>query len=78
MTHYKLTDEEDQTHVHADGVFQPGDMALCGQDLMGDSHLGWGTAEPTGKRIDCPNCIRIIDHCKGISGHRIERGLIRP
>lgn len=53
--------------VHYDGVFQPGDVALCGSDLMGDSIAdGWHPATPTNKKVDCRQCIRIVEYCQAL------------
>jgi hypothetical protein len=72
--HYEVTNENEdgKKYVHADGVFQPADMALCGQDLMGDSYLGWEQAKPTTAKITCENCIRIIEYCKKIKKSQYE------
>lgn len=53
------------TVVHWDGVFQPGDMSLCGSDLMGDSTEGkdgWDQGIETNKVVDCVHCLRLIEH----------------
>jgi len=42
------------------------DVALCGQDLAGDSELGWEAAEQTKEKVNCKDCIRIVEHCKKI------------
>lgn len=51
--------------VHHDGIIQPGDMSLCGSDLMGDSIAdGWYPATETNKPVSCIMCLRIVDHCQ--------------
>lgn len=71
--HYKVTDHDGTTIIHCDGPIQPGDVALCGQDLCGDSHLGWEMAEETNKKINCKHCIRIIKMCKEVKSTEMFR-----
>jgi hypothetical protein len=52
---------------HHPGVEQPWDVALCGQDLMGDDWLGWGTAEKVEGKVTCPDCARIIHACRQLN-----------
>lgn len=55
--------------VHWDGVFQPGDMSLCSSDLMGDSldgKEGWQPAIQTNKKVNCVQCLRIVEQVKQI------------
>lgn len=62
--------DKDQSYVHYDGCFQPGDVALCGHDLMGDGHTmhgGWLPGKETTKKVNCPSCLRIIEHVKYIT-----------
>lgn len=65
--HYVVKYFDGKTIVHADGNFQSGDVALCGNDLMGDATLGWHPAEETNKRITCEMCKRLVIYCKSIS-----------
>lgn len=55
-----------ESSTHYDGVFQPGDVALCGHDLMGDSHLGWDQGVETKRKVNCQSCLIIIEHVKSI------------
>lgn len=73
MDRYQVIHFDGQKIVHADGVFQPGDIALCGSDLMGDSHLGWYGATLTTAKIDCRACIRIIEYCKTIKATKYHK-----
>ena len=57
---------EGETFNHHPGVNQVFDLALCGQDLSGDSWLGWETAEVIDGKINCPECLRIIIECRSL------------
>lgn len=59
--------------VHWDGPFQPGDMSLCGSDLMGDSAEGlegWLEGIVTNKKVNCEHCLRIVNHVKIITNDK--------
>lgn len=58
------TQIEDLVACHHPGVTQTFDVALCGQDLSGDSWLGWEAAEVVDGVIDCEDCLRIIHACR--------------
>lgn len=54
----------------ADGVHlnaATDDRTLCGDALEGDGDNGLEEAKnwPSGP-VTCPNCIRIIEHCRGV------------
>lgn len=66
MKHYSITDDSGTTTIHFDGIFQPGDMSLCNHDLMGDSFLGWQSAIETEDKVNCSDCIRIVQAVKNI------------
>ncbi len=51
--------------VHFVGIGQK-DYALCGQDLAGDTGLGWEPGEQTKEKVNCPNCIATVEFCKKI------------
>lgn len=43
------------------------DRALCGQDLAGDDIDDRGSyemAEKTKNKVDCQDCIKIVEHCR--------------
>jgi hypothetical protein len=54
---------EHDGRVHADA---PGgmDYTLCGAALEGET--GDQPMTETSKRVDCADCVAIIEHCKGI------------
>lgn len=60
--------ESIETKLHHPGVNQTWDIALCGQDLMGDNIAGatWKEAQSVDGKIDCPDCIAIIKACKAL------------
>ena len=67
---YEIQHNNGNKVVHWDGVFQPGDMSLCGSDLMGDGwdgKEGWQAGEITNKKVNCLQCLKIIEHVKNIS-----------
>lgn len=54
--------------VHCEGV-TAGDFTLCGFTLDGDQ----GRITPTtGCRINCPQCLTIIQYCRSISGRSLS------
>jgi hypothetical protein len=68
---YLIKYNNGESVIHWDGVFQPGDMSLCGCDLIGDnSHKdvgnGWKTGVETKKKVNCELCLRIIEHVRSI------------
>lgn len=63
---YLVEHMDDQDIIHWDGADQPGDKAFCGADLMGDSFFGWKPAKPTTKKVNCPDCIKLLKHTKHI------------
>lgn len=47
------------------------DRGLCGQDLAGDDSYrdergSYEQAEKTTDKVDCKECITIVEHCKSI------------
>jgi hypothetical protein len=49
------------------------DMALCGHDLAGDESLGWTVLGPViYGRVNCPNCIAIVQYCRKIKANELE------
>lgn len=66
MKHYRITHQDGVVRVHAEGYIAPGPgMTLCGHHLLAAQN--WeettGTLEKHNK-ISCPECIKIITHCK--------------
>ena len=66
MDHYSIKENGEREIIHFDGVFQSGDVALCGHDLIGDSRLGWEAATQTMKKVNCRQCIKIVKEVKEI------------
>lgn len=67
---YEIKYNNGEKVVHWDGPFQPGDMSLCGSDLMGDGaegREGWQQGIVTKKKVNCVQCLRIIEHVKSIT-----------
>lgn len=63
--------------VHFTGTGQT-DYALCGQDLAGDSIDDRGVYEaalPTDEKVNCADCIRIVEYCKSIKETDYEGGI---
>ena len=57
-----------KTNCHHPGIWQPWDISLCGQDLMGDT-IGsehWDQAIRVNGKIDCPDCLAIIRTCRAL------------
>lgn len=48
------------------------EYTLCGLDTMGDERLGIDEPIPTKKKVDCPQCIRIVRFCKAIKSSELE------
>ncbi len=57
--------ENGNATIHFVGEGQK-DYALCGQDLAGDSKLGYEKSEGTKERVTCRDCIAIVEYCKKI------------
>lgn len=57
--------ENGKATVHFLGVGQQ-DYALCGQDLAGDSTLGYEESQGTKEKVTCRDCIAIVEYCKKI------------
>lgn len=57
--------ENGKVIVHFVGVRQQ-DYALCGQDLAGDSKLGYLESQRTNEKVTCRDCIAIVKFCKTI------------
>lgn len=66
---YMVTEHDGSKTVHYDGPFQPGDQALCGHDLLGDSQMKHSAGKEVKKKVTCTECKRIIDHVKKILIH---------
>lgn len=73
MRHFKVKYHNGVNITHFDGVIQPGDMSLCGSDLMGDNHLGWYPAEETTDPVDCAFCARIYSAVKKVKQTEIKK-----
>ena len=52
--------ENGKATVHFVGVGQQ-DYALCGQDLAGDSKLGYEESQVTKEKVTCRDCISILE-----------------
>lgn len=57
--------ENGKVTVHFVGVGQK-DYALCGQDLAGDSKLGYTESQNTKEKVTCRDCIEIVEYCRSI------------
>lgn len=55
--------EDGEKQFHAKGT-QSDDATLCGMECSGDPDIGIGIAEPSWRRISCPQCVAIILYCK--------------
>lgn len=59
--------ENGEIITHYTGVFSQ-DVALCGQDLAGDSanYEGKGSyySNKSDKKVNCKDCLKIVIHCK--------------
>lgn len=62
-THLKIKTTDDNL-VHFDQ--QHNEYTLCGLDIMGDSHLGIEPAVITTEKVNCKQCIDIVEFCKSI------------
>jgi len=74
MIKYKISFSKSESVVHFAGAGQA-DYALCGHDLAGDSCDWRGEykeATQTRERVNCPHCIRIVRHCRGIRNSEME------
>jgi hypothetical protein len=61
-----LIKEHDKTLIHATNA-QGYDVTLCSFDINGawvNEGETWEEAVETNKKITCPTCIAIIEHCK--------------
>lgn len=43
--------------------------SLCGLETQGDSVIGIQSGRPTTRKVNCPDCIRIVRFCKEIKGY---------
>lgn len=72
--HFKIKFKDGHTEIHADG-YSGNDCTLCSFDTDGDYE--WDHAEKTKLKIDCVDCISIIEYCKGIEKSELKsRGTI--
>lgn len=72
--HFSLKKFSGEEIIHCDSPMQgDGDTALCGQDLIGDSYLGWHAGELTEKKITCKDCIRIIQFSKKVKSTELRK-----
>ncbi len=73
---YKVIYSKGETEVHFIGAGQ-NDYALCGQDLIGDGDLdgrgSYGSPKLTKAKVNCPHCIRIVEHCKKIGSSEYQK-----
>jgi len=64
----KITFENKNTIIHFRGTGQS-DYGLCGADLAGDTiheNGKYDNAEQTTEKVNCEDCIGIVNYCKGI------------
>lgn len=61
--HLKIKTNEDNL-VHFDQHHN--EYTLCGLDIMGDYRLGIARAEETKEKVNCIQCIRLVELCKAI------------
>lgn len=72
MKHFEVKYFDHTTLVHFDGISQPGDISLCGSDLVGDETLGYYPANETNKRVNCVFCQQIVKAAKKIKSSELE------
>lgn len=65
MKNRLLKYKDGKEEVHCPSPIQ-GDVSLCDHDLAGDDENGWGKATKTNRKIDCKDCLNIIDFCKSL------------
>ena len=75
---YSETDKEMMEYVHCGNFFGQGDSMLCGHVFEGECEAHWTksaliNARETSKKINCPDCIRIIESCKRVKAIEINR-----
>ena len=80
MEKKEITYDSGEKITHAVGCIDDS-MALCGQDLIGDSCRPgdgtYGLAQKTKKKITCKDCARIILFCKSINRSHIHNYFLR-
>lgn len=64
-----------KTIVHCISVGQS-DYSLCGQDLAGDTE--YSSSVRTTEKINCEDCVNIINFCKRLSDNIISSKTINP
>jgi hypothetical protein len=64
-----------KTIVHCISAGQA-DYSLCGHDLAGDTE--YGSAVRTTEKINCEDCINIINFCKRLPDNAISSKTINP
>ncbi len=42
------------------------DYTVCGLETSGDKKLGLGVGRPVKTKVDCPDCIRMVELCQSI------------
>lgn len=68
--HYRIIDVEDD-FIHAQGI---SDYTLCGLGFEGNiDHGAIAHVKKTREKINCPQCIFIINFCKSIKNNEIEK-----
>jgi len=74
-THEKIEYKNGVTVVHFSNPIQD-DYSLCGCDLGGDSLDENGAYENSNtvkEKVDCLNCIRIVQYCKKIRENEFKK-----
>jgi hypothetical protein len=61
----------ENSHVHFDTHLN--NYTLCGLETGGDSKLGIKIAMPVKRKVNCPQCIRIVEFCNFINKNEYEK-----
>lgn len=66
-----LIETERETCVHFSWAIT--DQTLCGVDQLGDPTIGIQVGVGTSQKVDCPDCIAIVQFCKSVKSTEIQK-----
>lgn len=64
---YLVVHTNGKKEIHYNSPIQSGEYSLCGHDLCGDDFGGWKEGELTDKKVNCEDCLAIVQYCKTIN-----------
>jgi len=62
----------ENNHVHFDFVQGGQNYTLCGLETGGDESLGIGYPKTVKRKVNCPECVRLVEYCHSIKKSEFE------